>query len=64
MFTVPEMAEFLFNNRQPESCAAALRLLRSDRLYFKQASAAAGLACLRRTCTPPRLKVSAIDRLT
>lgn len=40
MFTVPEMAEFLFNNRKPESCAAALRLLRDDRLYFKQASCA------------------------
>ncbi|PRW58916.1 ribonuclease [Chlorella sorokiniana] len=37
VFTVPEMAEFLFNNRKPESCAAALRLLREDRLYFKQA---------------------------
>ena len=36
MFTVPEMAELLFTNQQPESCAAALRLLREDRLYFKQ----------------------------
>lgn len=42
VFTVPEMAEFLFSNRKPESCAAALRLLRDDRLYFKQASGGLG----------------------
>jgi hypothetical protein len=34
------MADFLFNSAAAASCAAALRLLRDDRLYFKQASAA------------------------
>lgn len=37
VFTVPQMADFLFNNAGPVSCAAALRLLRADRLYFRQA---------------------------
>ena len=39
IFTVPQMADLLFNGGDPASCAAALRLLRDDRLYFKQASA-------------------------
>ena len=38
-FTVPEMADFLFNSSDAASCAAALRLLRDDRLYFKQVRA-------------------------
>jgi hypothetical protein len=50
------MADFLFNSTGAASCAAALRLLRDDRLYFKQASAASVEA---RPCAPapalPRL---------
>lgn len=38
VFTVPQMADFLFNRADPAACVAALRLLRDDRLYFKQAS--------------------------
>ncbi|KAL4445906.1 hypothetical protein ABPG77_009105 [Micractinium sp. CCAP 211/92] len=37
VFTVPQMADFLFNRADPAACVAALRLLRDDRLYFKQA---------------------------
>ncbi|KAL4425691.1 hypothetical protein ABPG75_009707 [Micractinium tetrahymenae] len=37
VFTVPQMAEFLFNRVDPAACVATLRLLRDDRLYFKQA---------------------------
>lgn len=37
VFTVPQMADFLFNRADPAACMAALRLLRDDRLYFKQA---------------------------
>lgn len=38
VFTVPQMADFLFNRADPAACMAALRLLRDDRLYFKQVS--------------------------
>ena len=51
VFTVPQMADFLFNSTGAASCAAALRLLRDDRLYFKQASAARpGRVCLLQPC--------------
>ena len=30
------MADLLFNSTSAAACAAALRLLRADRLYFKQ----------------------------
>ncbi|KAL4859933.1 putative ribonuclease [Chlorella vulgaris] len=36
IFTVPGMADLLFNASDPASCAATLRLLREDKLYFKQ----------------------------
>lgn len=36
MYTVPEMADLLFTSATPSACAAAHRLLVSDKLYFKQ----------------------------
>jgi hypothetical protein len=36
IFTVPAMAQLLFNRSDAAACAAALRMLRDDRLYFKQ----------------------------
>jgi exoribonuclease II len=37
MYTVPEMAELLFNSATPAAIAAAYKLLLTDALYFKQA---------------------------
>lgn len=37
LFTVPNMADLLFARCDPASCAAALHLLRDDKVYFKQA---------------------------
>jgi hypothetical protein len=36
LFTVPEMADFLFGDTSAAACAAAHRLLRTDALHFKQ----------------------------
>jgi hypothetical protein len=43
VFSVPRMADLLFNRVDAPACAAALRLLRQDRLYFKQARKSAPL---------------------
>jgi hypothetical protein len=46
IFTVPAMAQLLFNRSDAAACAAALRMLRDDRLYFKQVLWAAPPAAL------------------
>lgn len=40
MYSVEEMADLLFGDNSAASCAASHRLLRDDRLYFKQAGRA------------------------
>jgi hypothetical protein len=39
------MADLLFNASDPASCAATLRLLREDKLYFKQVGWRTAQAC-------------------
>jgi exoribonuclease-2 len=40
LYSVEEMAELLYGDTGPASCAASHRLLRDDKLYFKQAGRA------------------------